>query len=58
MATHFRLPPDSSDAIQLTPGGLQAMDQDGLNKAIAEPEGTAQDRKDMNRMGKIQEFKV
>lgn len=34
------------------------MDQDGLNKAIAEPEGTAQDRKDMNRMGKIQEFKV
>lgn len=33
------------------------MDADGPNKSMPELEGSPQDRNDMHRMGKLQEFK-
>lgn len=38
-------------------GVLQTMDVGGINKSMSELEESPQDRNDMSRMGKLQEFK-
>ncbi|KAJ6129380.1 hypothetical protein N7512_002160 [Penicillium capsulatum] len=57
MATHFGAQSVAPDEIQASTTAFQAMESDGLHKATPAMEGTAHDRSDMHRLGKIQEFK-